>query len=114
MKTFYKVIMLKDKYTFTVDYAELSILAARIKAIQARAVIHPHTRPEGKSLELLLCGILKGVSRRLETKLYDYKANVKFQLSRQEMLAFHCAYKYQWIPYQTDAQLIFETIDKLI
>lgn len=106
--------MLKDKYKFTLDYADLAMLSAHLKSVQHRAVIHPHNRPEGKSLELLLCSILKGLSDRVEIKLFNYSAEVKIQMNRHEMLAFHCAYKYKWLPYQIAAQTIFETIDKTI
>lgn len=106
--------MLKDKYTFEIDYVELSILAAHLKAAQQRAVVTPHNRPEGKSLELLLCNILQQLTYRIEVKLIQYKASIKINLKRQEVLAFHCAYKYQWIPYELAAQKIFETIDKVI
>lgn len=106
--------MLQSKYIFKVDYAELAILGAELKAIQHRATVTPHNRPEGKSLELLLCGILKELSKRIDAKLYDYTAEVKIQLKPQEALAFHCAYKYKWLPYQLASQQIFETIDKVI
>lgn len=106
--------MLQDKFMFKIDYAEVLILIAHLKAIQVRAVIEPHNRKEGKSLELLLCDILKSFSRRLEVKTMDYQTNVKFFVKRNEALAFHCAYKYKWIQYQIAAQTIFETIDKKI
>lgn len=106
--------MLKDKYKFTLDYADLAILSAHLKSIQHRAVIHPHNRPEGKSLELLLCSVLKELSDRIEIKLFSYASVVKIQIRRNEMLAFHCAYKYKWLPYQISAQTVYDTIDKVI
>lgn len=106
--------MLKEKYKFTGEYDELAIMLAHLKAVQARAVIHPHTRPEGKSLELLLCSIIKPFAKRLDAKLYDYSSTVSFFIKKEEALAFHCAYKYKWIPYHLTSQQIFETIDKVI
>ncbi|MBL7902918.1 MAG: hypothetical protein JNK73_13055 [Bacteroidia bacterium] len=99
---------------FKIDYADLTILGAHLKVVQQRAVVTPHNRPQGKALELLLCSILKGLSQRIDIKLYDYKANVRVVLKRQEMLAFHCAYKYGWLPSGGAGQEIFETIDKVI
>lgn len=106
--------MLQSKYTFKMDYADLCIIVANLKAIQSRAVITPHARLEGKSLEILLCGILKKLAQRLDARLFDYASEVKFQMNVQEALAFHCAYKYEWLPSQLASQTIFETIDRVI
>jgi hypothetical protein len=106
--------MLKDNYIFRLNYDELAMFVAHLKALQQRAVITPHNRKEGKSLELLLCGILRKVAKRLDAQLFDWKYNVKIKLKREEALAFHCAYKYGWIPNQVSISEIFETIDKVI
>lgn len=106
--------MLSQKYKFDLPYHELAMLCAHLKAVQSRAVVTPHARQEGKSLELLLCSILKPLAQRLDAKLYDYKSTVKFDLKQPEALAFHCAYKSNWLPYHPFSQHMFETIDKLI
>lgn len=106
--------MLQSKYTFKAEYNELAILCAHLKTVQERAVITPHSRPEGKSLELLLCAIIRPLAQRIDGKLFDYQSVVRFELKKQEALAFHCAYKYRWIPFNNCGQEIFETIDKLI
>lgn len=106
--------MLKDKYKITAEYADLAIVCAHLKAVQERAIINPHVRPEGKSLELLLCSIIKPLAKRLDAKLYDYSSEVSFFIKKDEALAFHCAYKYKWIPYHLISQNIFELIDKVI
>lgn len=106
--------MLQSKYKFTASYEDLAIVCAHLKAIQARAVIVPHTSKEGKSLEILLCLILKNLAMRIDAKLFDYASKVSFNMNLNEALAFHCAYKYNWLPQQTASQEIFETIDRRI
>lgn len=106
--------MLQNKYTFKLPYDQLAVMCAHLKALQERAKITPHNRPEGKSLELLLCSIIKNLAKRLDAKLYDWASEVRFDIKQDEALAFHCAYKYEWLPYHQASQQIFETIDKLI
>lgn len=95
-------------------YSDAAVLCAHLKAVQHRAVITPHNRPEGKALELLLCSVIKPMAQRLDAKLYDYSLVVRFYLKKQEALAFHCAYKYNWLPFNINSQEIFETIDRQI
>lgn len=106
--------MLKDKVIHKLPYDEAAILCAHLKNTQARAVVLPHTRKEGKSLELLLCDVLKSLAKRLDAALFDYKVEIKVTMNRREALAFHCAYKYDWIPAHLGAQTIFEAIDRVI
>ena len=106
--------MLKDRYKFKGDYANTSFMCAHLKAVQERAVIEPHVRKEGKSIELLLCATLKPLARRLDAALYDFKSQVSFTVKKEEALAVHAAYKYGWLPFNIVSQDIFQTIDKVI
>lgn len=106
--------MLKDKYRFKADYDQVAFLCAHLKALQQRAVVTPHIRKEGKSIELLMCSILKPVAKRIDAKLFEYSSKVVFELKQAECLAFHAAYKYNWLPKADISQEIFETIDRVI
>ena len=114
MKPYSQTSMLKDKYIFNIDYANAAILSAHVKALQQYAVVKPHERPKGKSLELLVCAVLKKFAKRLDGKLFDYATSVRFQMTTQEILAFHCAYKADLLPRTAAGQTIFETIDKVV
>lgn len=106
--------MLKDKIKVTGEYDQVAMLVAHLKAVQQRAVITPHNRPEGKSLELLLCAIIKPLAKRIDGKLFDFKSTVSFFIKKDEALAFHCAYRYNWLPAHRLSQTIYEQIDRTI
>lgn len=108
--------MLKNKVTFkNIDYADLAITVAHMKSAQQRAIITPHVRPKGKSLELLLLATLKPLAMRLSNKLDDsLSMSVTIQLTRSEVLALHAAYEAGWIPQNKAIQTVFEFIDTKI
>lgn len=102
--------MLKDKYTFTFDWASLTKIRWDVDAV----ISNQDVIRFNKNMDLVPLSLLRVIGVKLQKALIDTKEKYRLTFTQSELLAYRHAYVRGWIKQSIPTMELVETIDKQI